>query len=225
MLKQEYWLYLSISNELCIIMKNILILIIFLFSIAIYAQDISGINSDLKLSDSLTYETEIRIYQGDGITNYSSLFRMFKDKSKQWKAEFYEHYAKVDGLVELRTEKQTLKSENDLEFIFQNFVRSHILDLPSLNEIQWKLVTRGEVKKITKTYRGKEVEEYELINTIIQITDGEGFKIQVKSWNETNEFEFSNPDGYRSHFPEIDELIYMCEILNTIRTEFGIWKK
>lgn len=225
MLKQEYWLYLSIFNELCIIMKNILILIIFLFSVAIYAQDISGINSDLKLSDSLTYETEIRIYQGDGITNYSSLFRMFKDKSKQWKAEFYEHYAKVDGLVELRTEKQTLKSENDLEFIFQNFVRSHILDLPSLNEIQWKLETRGEVKKITKTYRGKEVEEYELINTKIQITDGEGFKIQVKSWNTTNEFEFSNPDGYRSHFPEIDELIYMCEILNTIRTEFGIWKK
>ncbi|MFY0602775.1 MAG: hypothetical protein JXQ93_02415 [Flavobacteriaceae bacterium] len=98
-------------------MKNIQILIIFLFSIAISAQDISGINSDLKLPDSLAYETEIRIYQGGGITNYSSLFRMFKDKSEKWKAEFYEHYAKVNGQTELRTEKQTLKSENDMKFI------------------------------------------------------------------------------------------------------------
>jgi hypothetical protein len=89
-------------------MKNIQILIIFLFSIAISEQNITDINSDLKLSDSLTYETEVRIYQGGGITNYSSLFRMFKDKSEKWTAEFYEHYAKVNGQAELRTEKQTL---------------------------------------------------------------------------------------------------------------------
>ena len=62
-------------------MKNIQILTIFLFSIGISAQNITEINSDLKLSDSLTYETEVRIYQGGGITNYSSLFRMFKDKN------------------------------------------------------------------------------------------------------------------------------------------------
>ena len=206
-------------------MKNIQILIIFLFSIGVTAQNITEINSDLKLSDSLNYGTEIRIYQGGGITNYSSLFRMFKDKSEKWTAEFYEHYAKVDGIAELRTEKQILKSENDMEFVFQNLIRSHILDLPSLNKIQWKLVTRGNVEKVKKKYRGKEIEEYELTNKQVAILDGEGFKVQIKGWNKTNEFEFSNPDGYLSHYPEIDELIYMCEILNTIRTEFGIWKK
>lgn len=206
-------------------MKNIQILTIFLFSIGISAQNITEINSDLKLSDSLTYETEVRIYQGGGITNYSSLFRMFKDKSDKWTAEFYEHYAKVDGKAELRTEKQTLKSENDMEYVFQNFIRSHILDLPNLSEIRWKLVTRGKVEKVKKIHRGNEIEEYELMNKQVAILDGEGFKIQVRGWNKTNEFEFSNPDGYLSHYPEIDELIYMCEILNTIRTEFGIWKK
>ncbi|MGS2727988.1 hypothetical protein ACU8DI_15385, partial [Psychroserpens sp. BH13MA-6] len=216
---------ISYTITLCIIMRTIQILIIFLFSIAISAQDINGINSDLKLSDSLTYETEIRIYQGGGITNYSSLFRMFKDESEKWTAEFYEHYAKVDEQAELRTEKQTLKSENDMEVVFQNFIQSHILDLPNMSEIRWKLVTRGKVEKVKKIHRGKEIEEYELMNKQVAILDGEGFKIQVRGWNKTNEFEFSNPDGYLSHYPEIDELIYMCEILNTIRTEFGIWKK
>lgn len=206
-------------------MKNIQILIIFLFSIGVSAQNITEINSDLKLSDSLNYGTEVRIYQGGGITNYSSLFRMFKNKSEKWTAEFYEHYAKVDGIAELRTEKRIMKSENDMEFVFQNLIRSHILDLPSLSEIQWKLVTRGNVEKVKKKYRGKEIKEYELTNKQVAILDGEGFKVQIKVWNKTNEFEFSNPDGYLSHYPEIDELIYMCEILNTIRNEFGIWKK
>ena len=206
-------------------MRNIQIIIIFLFSIGISAQNITEINSDLKLSDSLTYETEVRIYQGGGITNYSSLFRMYKDKSEKWTTEFYEHYAKVDGQIELRIEKQTLNSENDMEFVFQNFIRSHILDLPSLNEIQWKLVTRGNVEKVERVHRGKKTEEYELMNKQIAILDGESFKIQVRGWNRINEFEYSNPDGYLKHYPEIDELIYMCEILNTIRNEFGIWKK
>lgn len=102
-------------------MKNIHILIIFLFSIGISAQNITEINSDLKLSDSLTFDTEIRIYQGGGITNYSSIFRMFKDKSEKWSAEFYKHYAKVNRQVELRTEKLILTSEKDIEFIFHKF--------------------------------------------------------------------------------------------------------
>ncbi|WP_124980472.1 hypothetical protein [Nonlabens xiamenensis] len=206
-------------------MKNIQLLIIFLFSIGVSAQNITEINSDLKLTDSLTYETEVRIYQGGGITNYSSLFRMFKDKSEKWTAEFYEHYAKVDGQAELRTEKRTLKSDNDMEFVFQNFIRSHILGLPSLSEIQWKLVTRGNVEKVKRVIRGKEIEEYELMNKKIAILDGEGFKVKIKRWNRTNEFEYSNPDGYLTHYPEIDELNYMCEILDLIRTEFHIWKK
>ncbi len=43
-------------------MKTIQILIFFLFKIGVSVQNITEINSDLKLSVSLTYETEIRIY-------------------------------------------------------------------------------------------------------------------------------------------------------------------
>ena len=206
-------------------MKKLLLTQLFLLSLGMYSQNVLKINSYVKLSDSLTYETEVRIYQGGGTTNYSSLFRMFKDKSGKWTAEFYEHYAKVEKQTKLKIVKKTLKSENKLELIFQNLIRSHILDLPSLNTIQWKLVTRGNVEKVVYKYRDKEVEEYEFSNQKISILDGESFKVQINSWNRVNEFEFSNPDGYLKHYPEIDELIYMCEILNLIRTEFDIWKK
>lgn len=206
-------------------MKNILTFIIFLFIIGISAQDLAKINSDLKLSDSLTYKTEVRIYQSGGITNYYSVFRMFQDKSDNWIAEFYQHYDKVDGSSELRTEKQILEPENDMEFIFQNLIRSHILDLPNLSEIRWKLVTQGNVEKAQKKHNGKIVEVYESSSTQIAILDGEGFNVQVKGWNGNNEFYYSNPDSYLKYYPEIDELIYICEILNLIRVEFQIWKK
>ncbi|PHN93500.1 hypothetical protein CSC80_11295 [Maribacter sp. 6B07] len=205
-------------------MKNIQILILFLFSFGVYAQNISKINADLKLSDSLTYDTEIRIYQGGGITNYSSLFRMFKGKSEKWTAEFYEHYSKVIGQTKLRTKKRTLKSDNDMEFVYLNLLRSHILDLPNLKEIYWKLETRGEVEKVEIMHKGKIKEEYEILSKRKTIVDGEGYIVQAKGWK-FNEFEFSNPDRYLEYYPEVDELIFVCEILNTIRNEFGVWKK
>ena len=206
-------------------MKNNLFLVVVLFSIGVSAQNIAKINSDLKLSDSLTYETEVRVYQSDGITNYSSLFRMFKDKSGKWTGEFYEHYAKIEGQTDLRIEKQILKPENELELVFQNFIRSHILDLPSLSEVKWKLVTRGNVEKVKIQSRGKMTEKYELLNKQVAILDGEKFKVQAKSLNKTNEFVFFNPDSYLEHYPDVDELIYMAEILNIVRSEFGVWEK
>ncbi|WP_422091713.1 hypothetical protein [Tenacibaculum ovolyticum] len=205
-------------------MKHFLLSISLLISLGLYSQNISKINSDLKLSDSLTYETEVRIYQGGGITNYSSLFRMYKNKSDKWTAEFYEHYAKVADKAELRTEKRNLKSENDMEFVYLNLLRSHILDLPSLTEIQWKLETRGEVEKVERKHRGKIKEEYEILSKRKTIVDGEGYQFQARGWK-SNEFEVSNPDRYLEYYPEVDELIFTCEILNIIRNEFGIWKK
>jgi hypothetical protein len=210
---------------LCIIMKKIHILIISLFYIGVSAQNISEINSDLKLSDSLTYETEIRIYHGGGITNHSSLFRMFKDKSEIWSAEFYEHYAKVDGQAELRTEKRILNSKNEMQFVFLNLIRSYILDLPDQKDIYWKLNKRGDVEKVEKNRNGKINAEYDLLSQTVRIVDGSIFRVYVRAFNRSNEFVYSNPKVFLSHYPEINELIYMSEILNTIQNEFGVWKK
>ena len=51
------------------------------------------------------------------------------------------------------------------------------------------------------------------------------YTIQVKEINKTNEFKYYNPESYFKHFNEIDELVFMVEILNIVRNEFKIWKK
>jgi hypothetical protein len=205
-------------------MKKTYLLIFILVSSLVFSQNISEINSDIKLKDALNNQTEIRIYQNLGTTNYSSVLRMYK-ADKDWTVEFYEHYSKVEGITELKTEKRTLKSENDMQFVLLNLIRSNILNLPSLKEIRWKLVKRGnvELKKIKE--RNKIIEEYDLSNTETWIMDGESFKIQVSYWNQKNEFEFPNPDSYIKKFPEVDELVFMSEILQIVRDEFDIWKE
>ena len=205
-------------------MKKTYLIAFILISTIVSSQNISEINSDIKLADSLNYKTEIRIYQNLGITNYSSLFRMYKDE-KDWIVEFYKHYAKVEGITELKIEKQTLKSKNDMQFVLLNLIRSNILNLPSLEEIRWKLIKRGNVELKKTKERGEIIEEYDLENNKMLIMDGESFKIQVNCWNKKNEFKFSNPNIYLKEFPEVDELIFMSEILNIVRDEFGIWKE
>ncbi|MDO6814056.1 hypothetical protein [Tenacibaculum soleae] len=180
----------------------------------------------MQLSDSLTYKTEIRIYQGGGITNYSSLLRMFKNKSNQWTTEFYEHYAKVNQGTELKIEKRILKPKNDTEFIYQNLVRSYILDLPSQEKIEWKLGVRNDIQKEeTILPNGKIIVEYHGTIGKKSILDGVSYKIKVRGFNSNNNFEYSSPESYLKHYPEVDELIYICEILTIVRNEFEIWKK
>jgi ABC-type Fe3+/spermidine/putrescine transport system ATPase subunit len=198
-------------------MKNIQILIIFLFSIGISAQNISGINSDLKLSDSLKMESEIRIYAGGGITNYSSLFRMYKDKTNKWTAEFYEHYAKVDGQTELRTERRTVESKNDMEFVWNGMLRTNIESLPNMSEIKYKMRERGKVELVDG--------EYQLMWKSKQIMDGIGYKVQIKTELTSNEIDYDNPESYLKHYSEVDELVFFNELLSLVKNEFNIWKK
>ncbi|WP_299224719.1 hypothetical protein [uncultured Psychroserpens sp.] len=205
-------------------MKNLQILLSILFSVQLYSQNLSEINRDLNISDSLNFEIEIRVYQFKGISNYSSLFRMYKKNSKKWKAEFYEHYLKANQQPESITKKQILKPLHDFEFIRLNFLRSYILELPNLQEIKWKLAKRGDVEKRKVQRRGKVIEEYDLVNSTKTPLDGNGYIIIFKDKSRNNEFHFSNPYFYLSNYSEIDELIYVCEILDMITNEFGIWK-
>lgn len=99
------------------------------------------------------------------------------------------------------------------------------MDLPSMDEIWWKLVTRGIVEKVEKPTLGYKIGDYALRNSILLVSDGEGYTVQVKNRGKVNEFRYSNPESYLKKYPEIDELIYMCEILDLIKSEFHIWKE
>lgn len=186
-------------------MKSALTLMLFLLFIGITAQNLSEVNKDLSLPDSLTYKNEIRIYQGGGKVNFVSLFRMFKDESGKWTAEFYENYNK----------KRTLKYKNDLEFIWKNILRTKIEFLPNMNDIFYKLSDRGKVELVG----GK----YEINQKLILICDGLGYKVQIKTDNKINTVNYSNPRAYFKHYQEVDELIYFNELLNLIKSEFELW--
>ena len=206
-------------------LKNIFIILVFLSTTGIFAQNIKQINTDLKLTDSLSYNREIRVYQDQGITNYTSVFRIYKD-SIEWKVEFFEHFAKVRPQDTLKIKKRDLKSKNDKEFVFENLIRSYALELPDMERIEWKLESRKEViKQIDTSRRGEISIFYWTPISKMSTTDGESFFVQVKTYNGTNTFSYGNPDLYLKRYPNVDELIYMCEILDIIRTEFNIWKK
>lgn len=205
-------------------------IIILLCCFGLNAQNISKINKDLKLSDSLTHLIEIRIYCGGGITNYSSLFRMYKTDKNIWKAAFYEHFDEVlghRGKSILRTRKKKISSKNDMKHVYKNLLRSYILELPSIETIQWKLKKRGEVERIEYKRKGKKNVKYETVSSQVAFLDGQIYTVQIQSkpWKKKHTFTYNNPESYLKDFPEIDEIIYMNEILNIIKNEFDIWKE
>ncbi|MFK7748757.1 MAG: hypothetical protein AB8B65_10220 [Kordia sp.] len=201
--------------------------IIFLCFFGMNAQNISKINKDLKLSDSLTYPTEIRMYKGGGITNYTSAFRMYKTKKEKWKAEFFEHFNEVTDQAELKTTRKKLTATDDMEFVYRNLLRSYILELPSSNKIQWKLEKRGKKRVELKVGDAKSRFVYESATKRIAFLDGHIYTVQIQSEirKKSHTFSYDNPESYLKHFPEVDELIYINEILETVKNQFDIWKK
>ena len=150
---------------------------------------------------------------------------MFKDNSEKWTAKFYEHYSKVDKQSKIRILEKSVKSEHDMDFAYQNLLRSHILELSNLDDIKWKLESRGPVIPFENKVNGELVKEYGFIINKSAILDGKTYTIQVKALGKTNSFSYSNPESYFKKYPEVDELIYVCEILDIIKSEFNIWKK
>ena len=209
-------------------MRKILTSILILCFIGVNSQNWSGINADLGLSDTLNNPTEVRIYEGGGITNYTSLFRMYKNKSDNWTAEFYEHWSSVEGVMEMKTQKTLLASKNEMEYVYLNLFRSYIFDLPSRSEIDWKLSARGVIEKEEETYSSKDKKtrtRWDILTYKSTPIDGTSYFFKAKNQYKSNEFEFGNPFFYKDKYPEIDEPKYVCELIEIIRSEFKIWKK
>ena len=110
-----------------------------------------------------------------------------------------------------------------MEFLYYNFLRSNILHLPSQESIKWKLKKRGDVEKVKRKFRGKEYVDYDILDSVILISDGVSYQVEVRELSRKNSFLYSNPESLLEYYPEVDELIYMCEIINLIKIEFQIW--
>lgn len=197
-------------------MKNLIILILILSSSSIFGQSLSGLNQSIGLTDSLTNENEIRIYKSSGESGeYKEIFRMYEDSSKIWKAELIDYNTKVPA--QLKVQKHNLKPKSDmgLDLVWMNIQKTHIQDLPNMSDIRWKLQ-----KPAFQEING----EKELFWIVTLRSGGEGFAVHFRLGKKSNRVFYSNPESLLEEYENVDELIYFSELLNVLRTEFGVWE-
>lgn len=206
-------------------MKQYLIIILLCFGYLLNSQNWWNINKDLGLSDSLNFTTEIRIYRALDKTNYTSLFRLYQNESDEWTSEFYEHWSNVDGIGNVKTNFQLLDSKSDMEYVYLNLYRSHIMDLPNRKDIFWKLVERGKIEKVERFDRGEKIMKWDVLTKQSMPLHGNSYHFEVRNPSKNNIFNFNNPFYYKRKYPEIDEPNFVCELIEIIRSEFDIWEE
>lgn len=175
------------------------------------------LNQSLGITDSLTNGKEIRIYKGFGISNYTGIFRMYQDSTERWTAELIEHYAKVPNRAKLKIKKKKLKPGREMDLVWFDLIKTNIQDLPNMSKIEWKLKEKPEIQDLDG--------EKDLVWKKTQIIDGESYVVEFRWGKNKNRITYSNPESYLRIYENVDELIYFNELLNLVRSEFGVWKK
>lgn len=102
--------------------------------------------------------------------------------------------------------------------IWLQILNSDILFLPKFDKIEYKLKQKNN---------DFEIVEGEIYNTIskVSVLDGEGFFIKIKNGNRVNEITYPNPESYLKHYPHVDELQSITELLEIVKSEFKIFEK
>lgn len=197
-------------------MKNLLQSITLLYSIFAFSQNISEINANLKISDSLTNQKEIRIYKKEGTTNYSELLHLYFE-NKKWNAIHYKYYASLYENKPPTIEKIKLSTKKDLELLWIQILATNIEFLPNQSEIEYKLRGKLEIDRLTNG-------EYEYSYKKTLAIDGTNYLVMVKNYNKRNKVTFDNPESYLKLYPNVDELIDFCNLLKIINSTFSTSK-
>lgn len=195
-------------------MKNLLQTITLLYSILAFSQNISDINANLKISDSLTHQKEFRIYKKESITNYSELIHLYFE-NKKWNTILYKYHDSVNEYIPLKIEKIKLNTKKDLELLWLQILATNIEFLPNQSEIEYKLRGKLEIHTL-------ENGEYESSYKVTKVTDGISYTVFVKNYTKTNKITLHNPERYLKLYPEVDELNDYCNLLKLINTTFSI---
>jgi len=187
-------------------------LFLFIFLKSQNIDSLANIPSELR-------ETEIRIYKDRGITNSGHIFRIYKE-NKIWKAELIQWFLpkeiSKDEFELVKPKLTVLKSEKTLEELFLNIKARNIGFLPKEEYFQYK---KDESRVI---YDEEEKDWAFETKKAVMILDGTGYLVKYQHFKQQNEFNYSNPESYLKHYPEIDELNYFVDILKYIRKEFNI---
>lgn len=186
-------------------------LFLFTFLKSQNVDSLANIPSELR-------ETEIRIYKDRGITNSGHIFRIYQE-GKIWKAELIQWFLpkeiSKDEFERVQPKLTVLKSEKSLEEIFTNFEARNIKFLPKEDSFQYK-------KEKSEVIYDEDEKAFAVYKKVVGILDGTGYLVKYQHFKQQNEFDYSNPESYLKHYPEIDELNYFVDILKYIRQEFNI---
>lgn len=120
--------------------------------------------------------------------------------------------------IKIRIRKSKLNSLKNFELLWLQFLDTNVIHLPKWETFEDKL------KKVNKDYQIEDGEIYSSTSSISGI-DGQSFYVKIKRGTKENQFSYSNPETYLEKYPNVDELLSFQELLNLIRTEFGIFKK
>lgn len=196
------------------------LLLILLIPFNVFSQSFAKLDSILKIRNVELNSNELRVYRQHSTITGLELFRFYQDKNKVWKADFYQTVAKRNSKneIDIRITKEKLNSLKNFELIWLQILNSDILFLPKFDKIEYKLKQKNN---------DFEIVDGEISNTIrtISILDGKGFYISIKNGNRFNEIIYPNPESYLKHYPNVDELQSVNELLDILRSEFKIFEK
>ena len=200
-------------------MKYFFVFILLFFS-KCFGQNISVINKTLELSDSLTFENEIRIYKDFSIANGIEIFRMYDEGGNNWKATIY-HYSKknnectkIEGIEFPKEKIGNLEPKNPY-LIWLNILLCDVESLPNLKDVKYKLKKSSIVL---------EKENYEIEKEKTKVCDGVVYDVFVSNHKQNNHFIYDNPETYLELYPNVDELISFNNLLSIIKKEFNLWE-
>lgn len=202
-------------------MKHLILFFTLLVPITfISAQQNLDYDKILKIENLKFHENEIRVYKKYSTSTGLELFRFYQDEKENWKAEFYETVASRNSQdeIKIRIRKSKLNSLKNFELLWLQFLDTNVIHLPKWETFEYKL------KKVNKDYQIEDGEIYSSTSSISGI-DGQSFYVKIKRGTKENQFSYSNPETYLETYPNVDELLSFQELLNLIRTEFGIFKK
>ena len=145
---------------------------------------------------------------------------MFNNQNS-WATFFYEY----DPNYESRSKKNILNSKNHPDYIFQNFLRSYALEIPNQEKIEWKMKIRDSIVYWPITIDGVKREKFWDDKRSILSYGHDNYIVQINYLENFNQVFYYAPYASREWYPEVDELIYFCEILDIVKSEFGIWKE
>lgn len=191
----------------------------FLTVVKCFGQDISEINKSLELSDTLKFETEIRIYKDYSITDRIEVFRMYDEGKSNWTVSIYfysKNLKQVTKIDEIKFPKENVGKlkPKDANLIWLHILMSDVEFLPNIKDINYKF------KKDSIEF---EDGEYGIVKKKVYVLDGENYVVFIRNRKIKNSFTFDNPTSYLKHYPTVDELISYNQLLSVIKKEFNLW--